>query len=674
MLISVLDVNVRGVVSAGPVGAADCKASPTLKTITATGIPTRKFVLTRRKRMVVPSNFTTKDGTSTTTNTAVCATSCSVTDRAKASTRGGRWKNMNKGKRSMMIASKKVRSKSLQSTAFLVGGVSRGGAGSSQGLGQGLGSGNHGRGISFNYDNRNNIMDFYNNNGNGDDGDDGDDNNSFTETFYEEENGQSSAATKITNSLLGLFLGPIVILLSCWFLWHNEGWAIKTHRSLEEALGAVRSIDMPTSSVNSSSSSSSTNSILNSSSMVTEYNEKLIHYTYQASIDKNGVQDYEFGLKRDNSISISRIVEIYQWVEHKSTSSSQRHQGSNITTTRKVTYNYHKQWTKEKVSSDHFRYQKGHENYGDLRFETKTFYADDVFLGPFQLSQIFINQMTERSDVPISDIKQIPIGGKKVASSVYFPIDGDDDGINTITTTRNSNTMIEPVVVSLDGEDKIMYKVKNTGELFSSKQQAQEKTNNVNLSPPNRVKRNTMKQRQPQIGDVCVTFTEVKCKTVSVVGKLKGNKIFSWPSKQGRGYDVALLKYGAHSAQNIILDAQKINSASTWFKRGGGLLANYIGFHMMTSIVSATTDITLNWVPLLGPMATSIVKLGVSIANGILASSLSMAIVSIAWLFYRPLIGIPLLLLSFWFFFTASQMGVYVDKHEKKRHSNNGFQ
>jgi hypothetical protein len=69
---------------------------------------------------------------------------------------------------------------------------------------------------------------------------DGDGDDSYSEVFYDRDS--SSAGNQIKNSLIGLFIGPIVIMASCWFLWNNEGWAIKRHRSLMEALLAVQSI------------------------------------------------------------------------------------------------------------------------------------------------------------------------------------------------------------------------------------------------------------------------------------------------------------------------------------------------------------------------------------------------------------------------------------------------
>ena len=345
---------------------------------------------------------------------------------------------------------------------------------------------------------------------------------------------------------------------------------------------------------------------------------------------------------------MSRLVEIYQWVETKTESRSSR--GPNGTVIRKVTYNYSKRWCSQPVSSAYFR-KSGHENYGDLPFESRTFHAKKVYMGPFELSRAFISQMNEQSNVSMYAIKKIPYGGILVGPSVYFPVSYQ---------TQKNYQPVEGIVISIDDTDKIMYKVTSTGEIFSSKDEANRKANSNSRSSV--VMQNN---RVAQIGDVRVSFYEVKCGTVSVVGKLKANTILPSETKQGNGYDIALLVYGEKDSNDMIKDAQEANHRFTNMKRAGGFLFNFIGFHIFTSIISTASDLTLSWIPIFGPMATSLIELGLLAANFVLASSMSLLIISISWLFYRPIIGTPLLLFSFGSFVMASQLGVYVGKNMK---------
>jgi hypothetical protein len=56
-------------------------------------------------------------------------------------------------------------------------------------------------------------------------------------------------------------------------------------------------------------------------------------------------------------------------------------------------------------------------------------------------------------------------------------------------------------------------------------------------------------------------------------------------------------------------------------------------------------------------MAMTIINLGVSIANFVMANCTTMIVASIAWIFYRPVLGVSLLTGSIGLFFMASQAG-----------------
>merc|ERR1712054_70956 len=105
-------------------------------------------------------------------------------------------------------------------------------------------------------------------------------------------------ASKVGNSLCQLCVAPVVIFLGCALLWYNEGVAIKTHRSLNEALDAYT----PTSATN----------------FQPEKDGKLVHTSHMLSVDSPAADD-AFGIRNPGSIRLTRTVETYQWVEHHTT-------------------------------------------------------------------------------------------------------------------------------------------------------------------------------------------------------------------------------------------------------------------------------------------------------------------------------------------------------------------
>jgi len=52
----------------------------------------------------------------------------------------------------------------------------------------------------------------------------------------------------------------------------------------------------------------------------------------------------------------------------------------------------------------------------------------------------------------------------------------------------------------------------------------------------------------------------------------------------------------------------------------------------------------LGWIPIIGPLLKSIVGFAVFILSFIVAMAFSMLTIALAWLFYRPFVGISLIL------------------------------
>lgn len=480
---------------------------------------------------------------------------------------------------------------------------------------------------------------------------------------------------RVGNSLQGLFFGPVVIFLGCLLLWNNEGWAIKTHRSLNEALEAYVSITSADEAFNE------------------QHRGRLVHLTHQLSVDE-AVTDPVFGLTRNDVISLNRDVEIYQWVE--SIKKEKKKQGRD-TIVREIA-NYKKKWVKNPIDSQHFRRHTGrHENCcGALPVESESFRASHVNMGGYVLSNDITRKLTKTTGISASEVQSLPSGAERAGTAVYLPqygssssgeqsalpsggghdlieattarVDGEEKPMFLVKATGEQFSTLEKALaaatlqettVTIDGEDKRMFLVESTGETFSTREQALAATHDA-AAP---VQQNANSQRQlnseAEIGDVRITFSEVPCAVVSVLAKLSesGNILTNWPSQQGSGYDVGHLSYGVISAEDMIANAQTENKGKTWMFRIGGLVLTYLGFSLITNIISTASDITLNWIPLLGPMANSVINLGVTIANVVLGSCISMLVASIAWVVYRPVLGVSLLVGSLGLFFTASQMG-----------------
>lgn len=469
-----------------------------------------------------------------------------------------------------------------------------------------------------------------------------------------------TAAKKMGNSLMGLLVGPVLILLGCLLLWNNESWAIKTHRSLHEALDAHVVLD-PT-------NIHEDNSKMNHRDILQRYDNRLVHVSGSLQVDAP-VIDPQFDLSRSHAVTLTRIVEIYQWQE---TISKERRKLQNGETQVLEHVQYHKKWVDSPISSHNFR-EHGYENVGTLPFSTQSFRADTVRLKihpdhewTLVLSPTLVSQLRSSREVSVRDIPKLPAGAAISGNQLVFL----QDKLQLLANNNpklpsNHEDLIEEQVVRVDGEEKTLFVLKHSGDSYSTRERALEaaQTQRKQIQqeqPPNH--EFVLSNYEPSIGDVRVRFQEAPCTTVSVLARLvpsSGDRriLTNWQSRYGSGYDVAILQSGYVSADDMISDAQSANAVKTWLLRGGGWLLNMIGFSLITSIVTTTADIGLHWIPLLGPMATSIIRLGVSVANFILGTSLTLLVASVAWIVYRPVLGLSLLVGSLGIFITASRVG-----------------
>ncbi|MCL2041072.1 MAG: TMEM43 family protein [Bacteroidales bacterium] len=140
----------------------------------------------------------------------------------------------------------------------------------------------------------------------------------------------------------------------------------------------------------------------------------------------------------------------------------------------------------------------------------------------------------------------------------------------------------------------------------------------------------------PRIGDVRITLTKVVPANISIIGKVVNNTFEQFHAKNGKTF--ARVAMGTVSADSMFADAHAENSALAWLLRILGIVVVVIGLKMMFGILPAVFKV----LPFLG----NIIGAGVGLVCIIGGAAWSMLVISLSWLFYRPLIGIPLLLVA----------------------------
>ncbi len=140
----------------------------------------------------------------------------------------------------------------------------------------------------------------------------------------------------------------------------------------------------------------------------------------------------------------------------------------------------------------------------------------------------------------------------------------------------------------------------------------------------------------PKVGDLRIRFEVIEPTRVSIVSQQKGNSFQPYHAKAGD--DVNLLETGDRSAEEMFQAAQDRNRALTWILRVVGFVVMAIGVFLVFRPLTVMASV----IPILGDL----LSVGVALFAGLIAFGLSLITISIGWLFYRPLIGVPLFLLG----------------------------
>ena len=141
---------------------------------------------------------------------------------------------------------------------------------------------------------------------------------------------------------------------------------------------------------------------------------------------------------------------------------------------------------------------------------------------------------------------------------------------------------------------------------------------------------------QPQVGDVRINFSAVEQGPVSLVAAQNGDTFADYQTKAGG--TIAMIVSGNVPAQQMFEDAISTNTLITWLVRLGGFILIWIGFGLLFAPLSVLADI----VPIFG----SLVGAATGLIAFLLALAVALTVIAIAWVVFRPLLGLTLLVLA----------------------------
>jgi Protein of unknown function (DUF1625). len=323
----------------------------------------------------------------------------------------------------------------------------------------------------------------------------------------------------------------------------------------------------------------------NVSSVDPSLNGKLIHATAFADT-KDSLYDNSFGV-RELAIKLNRKVEYYQFVEKSHKETRDKVGGGEETIT---TYTYDKKWVDDPVNSGEFHdpsYQK--KNFVLTTIESKEWLAENVTFGAYTLPRF---------------IKDAIVGDKPAEIHLTQ---------NEMLEWQKTMNQTDKDTISSAKKDSIsMVHINNNIAYFGKSSQS------------------------PRIGDVRITFTKVLPSDISIIAKVSNNSFEQYIAKNG--YSFSGVSMGTVSAENMFQQAHKNNTTTAWLYRAIGILLVVFGLRKIFDILPSLLKV----LPILG----KVVGAGLSLVCWILGLVWSLIIIALAWIFYRPILGISILALA----------------------------
>lgn len=298
------------------------------------------------------------------------------------------------------------------------------------------------------------------------------------------------------------------------------------------------------------------------------------------------------------AVKLNRNVEYYQWEEHTKTEKKDKIGGAQETIT---TYTYSKDWTFSPINSSDFKdpdYQG--VNFVYSQFEDLTENAENVTFGAYRLNSSQISSFHNSQPLNISLSKEILESIEKACSDV-----------------RKARGLSDAPIVA---------------DSAKAKEANQYKYAHVNGN----VVYLGRSPQMPEIGDVRITFTVDLPAKASILAKVMGDTFTSWKAKNGKMFQV--LYMGEKSAEEMFESEHATNTLITWLLRILGVIIIIAGLRSIVSIVPTLLKV----LPFLG----QVTEIGLGLVCGIIGLVWSLIIIAIAWLFYRPVLGIILLVIA----------------------------
>ena len=422
--------------------------------------------------------------------------------------------------------------------------------------------------------------------------------------------------TRVGNSFKAIGSGLLMFVLGTALLWWNEGRAVKTEKMLDEAGSAY--VEMP-----------------NPEKKDASLEGELVCGTAMATTE-DSLTDAQFGVGA-KAIAIRRSVEYYQWVEHAQTKKEDKLGGKEVTTT---TYTYSKQWVSSPIQSSSF-HDPAYQNKNTVltTVEDAEQYAENVSFGAYKLNESLIHSISSREGMDLAIAEDMLAQFDKTTQAAYERFYGIQKSIQQPTQQPAPQPAIPDSIRALlsDSAKAVLDSLQAVNDsIVKSMANAENKKDLTYVHQAGNVLYFGRVPGAPEVGDVRVTFEKVVPAKVTVMAVVDGDTFKPFKAKNGKRFQTLVM--GKKSGDEIIDAEKEANNMILWFLRILGVMIVIGGLKGIFGFIQTILKVV--------PFIAGIFGWGVGLVCTVLGVVWSLIVIALAWLFYRPLRGLSLLVLA----------------------------
>ena len=309
-----------------------------------------------------------------------------------------------------------------------------------------------------------------------------------------------------------------------------------------------------------------------------------------------------------------------------------------------TTYTYTKEWVSNPIQSSNF-HDPAYQNKNTVltTIDESEQWAENVKFGAYTLPESLIHRISSREAMDLAISEDLLTQFDKATQAAYERFYGVQKAIQPaaqqptqqpaqVAAIPDSIKALLPdsVKAALDSLQAVNDSINKQMESANNKKDLQYIHQASNVLYFGRV------PGAPEVGDVRVTFEKVVPAKVTVMAVVDGDTFKAYKAKNGKRFQTLVM--GKKTGDEIIEGEKEANNMILWALRIIGIMIVIGGLKGIFGFLETILKVV--------PFIANIFGWGVGIVCTVLGVVWSLIVIAIAWLFYRPLLGISLLVLA----------------------------